>query len=109
MFIPIYDVNALRHIRLQYVTIGLIALNVAIWLITDLAGSNGFEAQASLSLGFIPAVIHHKAMLEPSLALLPANFTYLTCIRISPILPAICCFCGCSATMSKTLWAMSAS
>ncbi len=30
MFIPLYDVNHLKHIKLQYVTIGLILVNVVI-------------------------------------------------------------------------------
>ena len=30
MFIPLYDTNRLRHIRLQYVTIGLIAANALV-------------------------------------------------------------------------------
>ena len=33
MFVPLYDVNALKHIRLQYVTIGLIVVNVLVWLV----------------------------------------------------------------------------
>ena len=28
MFIPLHDANSLKHIKLQYVTIGLIAANV---------------------------------------------------------------------------------
>ncbi len=33
MFVPVYDINPLRRIRFQYVTVGLIALNVLIFLI----------------------------------------------------------------------------
>ena len=40
MFIPLYDTNRLRHIRLQYVTIGLIVVNAVVYLITSLGGAN---------------------------------------------------------------------
>ena len=35
MFIPLHDANHLRHIRKQYVTIGLIAANVIVYLASD--------------------------------------------------------------------------
>ena len=38
MFVPIHDANDLRHIRLQFVTLGLIGLNVAVWFLTALDG-----------------------------------------------------------------------
>ena len=31
MFIPLHDANALHHIKLQYVTLGLIAANIVIY------------------------------------------------------------------------------
>ena len=34
MFIPLYDDNSLRNVRFQYVTVTIIAINVAVWLIT---------------------------------------------------------------------------
>lgn len=33
MFIPLHDTNPLKHIRFQYVTVALIALNIAIYVI----------------------------------------------------------------------------
>lgn len=78
MFIPIYDVNALRHIRVQYVTISLIVVNIAIWLVTGLAASPEFSNHASLALGFIPALIFDNAHLDPALVIVPENFTYIT-------------------------------
>ncbi|RVA52316.1 rhomboid family intramembrane serine protease, partial [Mesorhizobium sp. M7A.F.Ca.US.001.01.1.1] len=38
MFIPLYDTNRLRHIRLQYVTIGLIVVNALVYLATARGG-----------------------------------------------------------------------
>jgi membrane associated rhomboid family serine protease len=78
MFIPLYDVNALKHIRLQYVTIGLIAVNVVTWLVTQAAASEHFAHAAALSLGYIPALFHTNAELDPSLALVPPAATYVT-------------------------------
>lgn len=77
MFIPLYDSNHLRRIRHAYVTIGLIVLNVAVYLTTRLAGGD-FAAGAALSYGFIPSVVHHTAELAPQYIVIPANLSYLT-------------------------------
>ncbi|NUS70292.1 MAG: rhomboid family intramembrane serine protease, partial [Ensifer adhaerens] len=34
MFIPLHDTNTLKHIKVQYVTISLIVINVVVWLNT---------------------------------------------------------------------------
>jgi membrane associated rhomboid family serine protease len=78
MFVPIYDVNALRYIKVQYVTISLIVINVLVWLVTDLGASEEFSNHASLGLGFIPALIFDNAHLEPGLEIVPENFTFIT-------------------------------
>ncbi|MCV3207615.1 rhomboid family intramembrane serine protease [Mesorhizobium sp. YC-39] len=77
MFIPLYDTNKLRHIRLQYVTIGLIALNTLIYLATVLAGEN-FANAAVLGLGFIPSVVHDKVELAPQFVVIPESLSYVT-------------------------------
>jgi membrane associated rhomboid family serine protease len=78
MFVPIYDVNALKHIRLQYVTLGLIALNTIIWLATGFFASDDFAAEASVGLGFIPALIHDYAVLDAELKIAPEGATFVT-------------------------------
>lgn len=78
MFVPIYDVNALRYIRLQYVTIGLILINTVVWLVTGFAASPELANNASLGLGFIPAVIYDYARLDPALVIVPENWTFVT-------------------------------
>ena len=55
MFIPLHDANALRHIRLQYVTIGLIVANVLVHLLT-VAGTPQQVSAAQLEFGFTPAL-----------------------------------------------------
>ncbi len=79
MFIPLHDTNNLKHIRLQWVTLTLIGLNVLIWLITEMAGlQSEFVTAAVLGLGFIPSVVNDIAELPPSLVLVPENATYIT-------------------------------
>jgi membrane associated rhomboid family serine protease len=78
MFVPLYDVNALKHIKLQYVTLSLIAINVAVWLVTDLAGTDEFAGRAAMGLGYIPALLFDNRVLDPSLYIIPEDFTYLT-------------------------------
>jgi membrane associated rhomboid family serine protease len=79
MFIPLHDANHLRHIRLQYVTLGLIAANVLVWLLLGFADPAGdIAAAAVVGLGFIPAVANDFAVLSPELVLVPDRFTYVT-------------------------------
>ncbi len=77
MFIPLYDSNRLRHIRLQYVTFGLIAINVIAYFVTSL-GSEEFMTAAVLGLGYIPSVVHDLAELSPDLVIIPEQLSYLT-------------------------------
>lgn len=77
MFIPLHDAVALKYIRVQYVTIGIIVANILVWLLATLA-SPGIVERASLGLGFIPAVIFDYAVLEPSLVIVPGDVTFVT-------------------------------
>ncbi|MCA1406189.1 rhomboid family intramembrane serine protease [Ensifer sp. IC3342] len=78
MFIPLHDSNALKHISMQYVTIALIAMNVAVWLVTGPIATEEFANAALLGLGYIPAVIFEYADLDPSLVIVPDQFTFVT-------------------------------
>ncbi|MFK0383656.1 rhomboid family intramembrane serine protease [Agrobacterium sp. NPDC090273] len=78
MFIPLHDANALKHIRLQYVTIGLIIVNVLVWLFTGVLASETEANAATLGLGFIPAVVFDYAYLEPALQIVPDDLTAVT-------------------------------
>ncbi len=77
MFIPLHDAVELKYIRVQWVTIGIIALNVLVWASTSLVSPETAES-ASLGFGFIPAVVFHYAVLDPSLVAVPADATVLT-------------------------------
>lgn len=77
MFIPLHDRNALQHIRLQYVTITLIAANLVGYLATA-ALPERVVAGVVYALGFIPAVALGSARLDPDLALVAPAATFVT-------------------------------
>lgn len=77
MFIPLHDANSLRHIKRQYVTLALIALNVIAYLATTVAGED-FAFAAALGLGYIPSVSNDLAVLPPELDWVPEPLTYIT-------------------------------
>ncbi|MBW3096510.1 rhomboid family intramembrane serine protease [Pseudohoeflea coraliihabitans] len=79
MFVPLHDRNSLKHIRLQYVTWLLIAVNVIVYLLTTLAGpDSGFAQAAMLSYGFIPSVVNDLAELPPEFVVIPETLSYVT-------------------------------
>ncbi|TKT75258.1 rhomboid family intramembrane serine protease [Aquamicrobium sp. LC103] len=77
MFIPLHDANGLRHIRLQYVTIGLIVVNCLVYLFTAF-GSENFVQAAVIGLGYIPSTIYDIAERPPELTFVPDYLTYVT-------------------------------
>jgi membrane associated rhomboid family serine protease len=77
MFIPLHDRNALKHIRRQYVTLGLILANVVTHALATLAPDALYEIGV-YGMGFIPAVAFDIAELDPSLVLVPEGATYIT-------------------------------
>jgi membrane associated rhomboid family serine protease len=77
MFIPLHDANSLKRIKLQYVTFGLIALNVLIYFSTSL-GTEQFATAAVYGLGYIPSVVFDHAELPPNLAIVPEDLTYIS-------------------------------
>ena len=77
MFIPLHDANSLKYIKLQYVTFGLIAANVIVYLCTSL-GTEYFHEATLIGFGYIPSVVFDIAELPPEYAYVPKDFTYLT-------------------------------
>ena len=69
--------TASKYIKLQYVTFGLIAANVIVFLLTAL-GSEAFTNAAVLGLGYIPSTIYDIAERPPELTLVPDYATYVT-------------------------------
>jgi membrane associated rhomboid family serine protease len=77
LFIPLHDANSLRHIRLQYVTIGLIIANAVIFLLTGF-GSERSVIATTYGFGFIPSVAFDTVDLPPDLYYVPESATWLT-------------------------------
>jgi membrane associated rhomboid family serine protease len=77
MFIPLHDSNSLKYIRLQFVTLTLILINVAVFAMTSLGTEDASQA-AIIGLGYIPAVVHDFAELGPELTIVPDWATYVT-------------------------------
>lgn len=77
MFIPLHDANHLKHIRLQYVTISLIVVNVLVWIYTSVSSQDVAQATA-IGLGYIPALVFDHAELPAELFIVPENLTYIT-------------------------------
>ena len=79
MFIPLHDANSLKHIKLQYVTFGLIAANVADLRCSPALGRERGRPRprstASASSRRSPSTC---VELPPELVLVPEDLTYLT-------------------------------
>jgi membrane associated rhomboid family serine protease len=69
VFVPVYDNNPLRGIRFQYVTVGLIVLNFAVFLLQVA----GMRMEVVASFGVVPARLL-AAPLATSTAALPIGF-----------------------------------
>ena len=80
MFVPIFDENPLRSIQLQYVTIGLIALNIAVFLLEV----SGLPTGVVASFAVVPSELLNVnlsggAVLGPREAVaVPESFTLLS-------------------------------
>lgn len=79
MFIPLHDSNPLLHVRRQYVTWGLIAFNIAVFVIVESGGlSDAVLAAAALSYGLVPAVFFDLRNLPAELQVLPEPAAVVT-------------------------------
>ena len=77
MFIPLRDTNHLKYIERQYVTLGLIAVNVIVFLAMSASGQDLLTATL-LGFEFIPAVVNDYRVLPPDVTAPPELFTYVT-------------------------------
>lgn len=78
MFIPLHDANHLRHIKLQYVTLGLIIANVAVFLLVNLGLPTEALEVTVVSLGYTPAVVNDIRELSPELVLIPEELSLVS-------------------------------
>lgn len=80
MFIPLHDQNSLVNIRLQFVTLALIAINVVVWIVFSVSfgDSENSLGSAYISYGYIPAVASDIKDIPLDLVVLPNVFSYIT-------------------------------
>jgi membrane associated rhomboid family serine protease len=78
MFVPLHDANRLKHIRLQYVTLALIAANMLVFLGVNLAASDATLFATVTSLGYTPAVVNDFAELPPELVWIPEEMSLVS-------------------------------
>ncbi|MEQ1612006.1 MAG: hypothetical protein ABL904_04580, partial [Hyphomicrobiaceae bacterium] len=72
MFVPVYDDNLLRGIRFQFVTVALVAINLAVFLFQ----LTGLPMQAVAGFGIVPAKLLATPLSAGAVSL-PANFNEL--------------------------------
>jgi len=78
MFVPLYDDNPLRHVRVPYVTYALIAFNVLVFAAFQ-SGMFGADVEkTALSYGVIPAVLMNVEDLAPEFVVIPEQLTLVT-------------------------------
>lgn len=79
MFVPLHDDNTLRSIRFQFVTVGLIVVNVLVYLLEAFH----FDDAAIASFAVVPRELIPAALLNP---LAPASFESFDSIKIPEFL-----------------------
>jgi len=78
MFVPLHDANRLKHIDLQYVTLGLIAANVLVFVFVNLVATEEGLYATVFSLGYTPAVVNDFSELPPELVLIPEELSLVS-------------------------------
>jgi membrane associated rhomboid family serine protease len=74
VFIPLHDANSLKHIRLQFVTIGLILANITVFFLSS-TGSQDQITLAQLAFSFIPAEFEGGPPVYETGLLIPEGIT----------------------------------
>jgi membrane associated rhomboid family serine protease len=75
MFVPIHDNTPLQVIRVQYVTFGLIAVNVALFLLTGAVADEVTLASTAANYGIVPSEVLRVDAAQGSV---PEPLTFLT-------------------------------
>jgi membrane associated rhomboid family serine protease len=78
MFVPLYDHNPLNHLRFQWVTLSLILVNVAVFLLTRLDQPVAIDQDIAYAFGLTPSVLFDFKELPPRLAVLPEQLTLVS-------------------------------
>jgi membrane associated rhomboid family serine protease len=78
MFIPLHDGVPLTRMRIPYVTYGLMALNIVMFLITSSSSAYLQNLHLAIGLGAIPAALFGTSYLPESLSYIPLPLTLIT-------------------------------
>ncbi len=77
MFIPLHDANSLRYIKLQYVTFGIIAVNVVVYLLTAVQSEDA-QVATVVGFGYIPITLFSDVVRPDEYLFVPNWATYVT-------------------------------
>lgn len=78
MFVPISDKNPLKIISFQWVTVGIIAVNILVFLYYRYSPGATIEQDVMFGYGMIPAVLFDSRDLAPNLVRIPDKLTLIT-------------------------------
>ena len=87
MFLPLYDGKPVRFIRLQFVTLTLVAINIAVFLVVNVAdigppldpNMDGIDS-AAIAFGTIPSVLTGVSAFPASYDYIPGDFYWPTIV-----------------------------
>lgn len=81
MFVPLYDGKKIEHIDLQWVTLAIIAINILVFLVLNIAGSaDGLAAWAAVAFGHVPSVSNDLRELPIAYQIVPDEFYTITTV-----------------------------
>lgn len=84
MFIPLYDGHPTRFIKLHWVTLGIIALNIIVFLINlPFSPPDGSAGSLSIGFGHVPSVSNDIRALPADYQFIPENLYFLSAITYS--------------------------
>ena len=78
MFIPIHDGKAKSNISLQWVTLGIIAINIAVFLITRTGEGSALADATTMALGHVPSVYNDLRVLPHAFRWIPDDYYIVT-------------------------------
>ena len=80
MFVPLYDGKPVKHISLQWVTLAIIGLDIAVYLMVNILESEiiGNLKYVTLSLGYIPSIGNDLKTLPAEYQLLSTDYYFMT-------------------------------
>ena len=84
MFIPLYDGHPTKHISSHWVTIGLIVLNCAVYLLNlPFAPTDGSAGSLSIGFGHVPSVSNDLRVLPDEYQFIPESLYFVTAVSYS--------------------------